>query len=131
MQTSSEPRPIGQLFTELARESGSLVRQEVRLASVEMTQKARAAGRDAAVVAAGGVIAVIGALAVVAALILLIGTLVPLWISALVVGGLIGVTGGVLVALGLRAFKGLDPAPRQTLETLEEDKRWLRQEASR
>jgi len=37
----------------------------------------------------------------------------------------------VLVALGIRAFKGLDPAPRQTIETLEEDKRWLKEQVSR
>lgn len=133
MQAVAEPqqRPLGELFSELATETGTLVRKEVELAKVEMTDKARVAGRDAAIVAAGGSIAVLGVMALMAALILAIGTLIPLWASALIVGAMVSITGGVLVVMGIRAFKGLDPAPRQTIETLEEDKRWLREQVSR
>jgi hypothetical protein len=31
----------------------------------------------------------------------------------------------------VRAFKELDPKPRETIETLQEDKQWLRQQVSR
>jgi hypothetical protein len=124
-------RPLGELFSELAHETGTLVRKEVQLAKVEMTAKAKVAGRDAALVAGGGSIVAIGAMALVAALILLLGTIIPLWASALIVGSMVTITGGVLVVLGIRAFKGLDKAPRQTLETLEEDKRWLSEQVSR
>jgi hypothetical protein len=132
MQQLSEPQPsLGQLFSELARDTGTLVRKEVELAKVEMTTKAKVAGRDAALVAAGGAIAVVGGLALVAALILVIGTAIPLWASALLVGAMVSTTGAVLVVMGLRAFKELDPKPRETIETLQEDKQWLRQQVSR
>lgn len=131
MQQIAEQRSLGALFSDLAQETGTLVRKEVQLAKVEMTQKARVAGRDAALVAGGGAIAALGAMALMAALILAIGTLIPLWASALIIGLMVSVTGSVLVVLGIRAFKGLDPAPRQTIETLEEDKQWLRQQVSR
>lgn len=131
MQQIAEPRSLGALFSELAHETGTLVRKEVQLAKVEMTQKARVAGRDAALVAGGGAIVALGAMALTAALILAIGILLPLWASALIVGLAVSMTGSVLVVLGIRALKGLDPAPRQTIETLEEDKQWLRQQVSR
>jgi hypothetical protein len=131
MQYVSEQRSLGELFSELALETGTLVRDEVRLAKVEMTQKAKVAGRDAAIVAAGGAIAVLGVMALEAALILAIGTLIPLWASALLVGAMVSITGAALVVMGIRAFKGIDPSPRQTIGTLQENKRWLSEQASR
>ena len=131
MQHVTEPRPLGALFSELARETGTLVRKEVQLASVEMTAKAKSAGREAAIVASGGAIAMLGAMALMAALILALGTLLPLWAAALVVGVMLAGTGAVLANLGIRALKGIEGAPRQTIETLEENKRWLSEQMSR
>jgi len=131
MQPATQPRPLGELFSELASETGALVRKEVELATVEMGQKAKVAGRDAAIVAGGGAVVGLGAMALMAALILLLGTVIPLWASALIVGTLITVTGAVLVMSGIRAFKGIDARPRQLMETLEEDKRWLKEQVGR
>ncbi|MDB5218038.1 MAG: hypothetical protein JWO86_5965 [Myxococcaceae bacterium] len=127
----AEQRSLGELFSELAHETGALVRKEVELAKVEMTAKAKVAGRDAALVAGGGSIAMLGVMALLAALILALGTLIPLWASALLVGAVVTGTGGALVVLGIRAFKGIDAAPRETMQTIEENKRWLREQGSR
>lgn len=124
-------RPLGELFSELAQQTGTLVRKEVELAKVEMTAKAKVAGRDAALVAGGGAVAALGGMVLLAALVLVLGTIIPLWASALIVGAMVTITGGVLVVLGLRAFKELDVAPRQTMKTLEENKRWLHEQVSR
>ena len=129
--TPPQQRPLGELFAKLAQETGTLVRKEVELAQVEMTAKAKTAGRDAALVAAGGSTALLGVMALVAALILALGMIMPLWASALLVGALVTGTGAVLVGRGIRAFKGLKVAPRQTIQTLEENKRWLREQVSR
>jgi len=73
--TPMPERPLGKLFSDLASETGTLIRKEMELAKVEMTHKATLAGRDAAVVASGGAIAGLGAMALIAALILALGTL--------------------------------------------------------
>jgi hypothetical protein len=127
----TEQRPLGDLFTELAHETGTLVRKEVELATVEMSSKAKSAARHAGLVAGGGAITMLGAIALMAALILALGTLIPLWVSALLVGALVTFTGGSVVLSGIRAFKGMDVAPRQTIETFEENKQWLKNQASR
>jgi hypothetical protein len=131
MNPTQEQRPLGELFSELASETGTLVRKEVELAKTEMTDKAKTAGRNAVGVVVGGVVAFMGALALIAALILALGTLIPLWVSALLVGAVVTAIGSVLVMKGLSAFKHLDPVPRETVRTLKEDRRWARQQLSR
>ena len=131
MEAVTEQRSLGELFSELATETGTLVRKEVELAKVEMTAKAKVAGRDAALVAGGGSIAMLGVMALLAALILALGTLIPLWAAALLVGALVSGIGGALVVTGIRAFKGISAVPRETMQTLEENKRWLKEQVSR
>jgi len=57
MQTRKDDRSLGELFGDLARDMGVLVRQEVGLATTEMTHKATRMARNVAVVAVGGLVA--------------------------------------------------------------------------
>ena len=54
MPEKLDNRSLGDLFSELSRETGQLVRQEVELAKTEMTAQARQAGGYAGVAAAAG-----------------------------------------------------------------------------
>src|ERR687894_566887 len=101
MQQSKEDRSLGELFAELARETSTLVRQEVELAKTEMSQKASEVGKDAGLLGAGGAVAYAGFLAIMAALIIGLGQLIPLWLSALVVGLVVGGIGYALMQKGL------------------------------
>ena len=60
MAATHDERSLGDLFAELSRETGVLVRKEVELATAELTGKAKLAGADAATVAAGGALAAAG-----------------------------------------------------------------------
>lgn len=126
-----EPRPLGELFAELAHETGTLVRKEIELAKTEMSVKAATAVQHITLVAIGGVIGLAGALALLAAVILGLGTLIPLWLSALIVGVLVAGLGGALALSGITALKKVDPAPRQTIQTLKENQQWVREQAAR
>jgi hypothetical protein len=121
-----DERSLGELFAELARETSTLVRQEVNLAKTEMSQKASRAGRHVGVMAAGGAVAYAGLLAILAALIVLLNNVMPLWLSALLVGIVVAVVGYLLVRRALDALKREDFAPRETIETLKEDQRWAK-----
>lgn len=131
MQHVNEQRSLGELFTELAQETGTLVRKEVELAKVEVTAKAKVAAKDAVSVGIGAGIAAAGALALLAAIILLLGTVMPLWLSALIVGAIVTGAGAALLMKGIRAFQHLDPVPRNTVQTIQENKRWITEQASR
>ena len=130
-QRDAGPRPLTELFSELARQTGTLVRDEVALARVEMTAKAKIAGRDAALVAGGGAMAILGIMALLASLILVLAMAMPLWASALLVGVLVSGAGVTIARAGTRAWSNLDVAPRRTIETLEEDRKWLSEQVSR
>jgi len=121
-----EQRSLGDLFSELTRETSTLVRKEMELAKTEMTDKATKAGKNIGFLAIGGAVAYAGLLAVIGGVILLLANAISLWVSALVVGLIVAVVGYVLVQKGLTALKNLDLVPRQTIETLKEDKEWAK-----
>lgn len=128
MTERKEERSLGDLFAELANETGTLVRQEVELAKTEMTQKATQVGRDVGVIGAGGAIAYAGLLAVMAAIIVVLGQFIPLWLSALIVGLVVMGIGYVFIQQGLSALKRSNLAPQQTIQTLKEDKEWIKEQ---
>ena len=121
-----DDRSLGELFSELAQETTTLVRQEVTLAKTEMSQKATRVGKDVGFLAAGGAVAYAGLLAVLAGVIVLLGQVIPMWLSALLVGLVVAGVGYFLVRRGLDALKQEDLAPRQTIETLKEDGQWAK-----
>src|SRR5215218_9154745 len=115
-------RSLGALFAELAQDTSTLVRKEVQLAKTEMSQKASRVGKDVGFMAAGGAVAYAGLLAIIAGVIALLDLVIPLWLSALLVGLVVAAIGYFLVRKGLDALKQEDLAPRETIETLKEDK---------
>lgn len=119
-------RSLGELFSELAQETSTLVRQEVDLAKTEMGQKASRVGKDVGFLAAGGAVAYAGLLAILAGVIVVLDTFLPLWLAALLVGLVVAAVGYFLVKKGLDALKREDVAPRQTIETLKEDGQWIK-----
>jgi hypothetical protein len=126
-QRTSEPS-LGELFAELTHEMTTLVRQEVALATTELGHKVSQVGRDLGFLALGGAVAYAGVLALVAAAILLLALVIPIWLSALVVGLVVAGVGYLLVRRGLDALRRTDLAPRQTLQTLKEDAAWAKEQ---
>ncbi len=121
-----DDRSLGELFSELAQETTTLVRHEVNLAKVEISDKASRAGKHVGFLAAGGAVAYAGLLAILAAVIILLNDVMPLWLAALLVGLVVAIAGYLLVRKGLDALKREDFTPRQTMETLKEDQQWAK-----
>lgn len=122
-------RSLGELFAELSRETTTLVREEVALAKVEMTQKATEVGKDVGFLAAGGAVAYAGFLALIAAVIIGLGQAgLTWWVSALLVGIVVAAAGGFLVFRGIANLKQVNPAPKATLDTLKEDGQWAKEQ---
>jgi hypothetical protein len=126
MERQRDEQSLGELFAQLAHETSTLVRQEVTLAKTELAQKAAQVGRDAGILGVGGAIAYAGLLAVVAALILLLGQVIPLWLSALIVGLVVAGAGYALIQRGLSALKRANLTPQETIATLKEDAEWAK-----
>ena len=129
MQQTGDDRSLGELFADLARESSALIRQEVELAKVELSQKASRLGRDVGFLAVGGAVIYAGFLAVLAAIVIVLASAgLPWWLSALLVGAAVLGVGYWLVRRGLAELRRQDLTPRQTLESLKEDTRVLKEQ---
>jgi len=129
MIDSKDDRSLGELFADLARESSTLLRQEVQLAKTELSQKVSGLSRDMASVAIGGLVAYAGLLAILAALIIgLASAGLPWWVAALLVGVIVAGIGYGLIQRGLTSLKREDLAPRRTMESLHEDAQWAKEQ---
>ena len=129
MAQPRDERSLGDLFAELARETSTLVRQEVQLAKAELTQSASEAGRGIASLVAGGAIAYAGFLFLLLAVVLGLwdAGLEP-WLSALIVGLVVVAIGAFLVMRARESLKPANLAPRRTVETLKEDQEWAKEQ---
>lgn len=120
---------LGELFKQLANESTTLIKQEMALAKLEMRQNISAVTKDAALLAIGAGVLLVGALVLTAFLVVLLGDLLDnYWLGALIVGVLYSVVGALMVVQGKNKLKNDDMRPEATLETLREDKRWAQAE---
>ena len=125
---SLENKPLGVLFGDLASEMSNLVRQEVALARVEISQKAKHVGKNVGYLVVGGAVAYAAALAIIAAIIMLLGRYMPDWGAALLVGVIVAGIGWLLIGKALSALQETDMTPRQTVETLKEDATWMKEQ---
>lgn len=130
MHQSKEDRSLGELFGELTRDISALARQEIQLAKVEMTDKATEVGKNVGFLAVGGAIAYAGFLAILAAIVIILAAVMPWWLSALVVGLVVAGVGAFLIQRGRQNLTNIDPMPRQTVETLKEDREWAKEQMS-
>ncbi|HEY7589504.1 MAG TPA: phage holin family protein [Candidatus Limnocylindrales bacterium] len=124
-----DERSLGQLVGDLSRQLGTLVHKEIELARTEVTAKATEAGRDAAMVGAGGALLYAALLGVMAAVVFLLAEQgVDPWMAALVVAAIVGATGGFLVWRGRTNLAQARLAPEATIETLKDDAQWAKEQ---
>jgi uncharacterized membrane protein YqjE len=117
---------FGELLGELGQKTGTLVRQEVQLARTELSAQANRAARELAVLAVAGALALAGLLGVLAAIVVALAAALPLWLAALIVGGVVLAAGLALLQRGMGRLRRMDPLPR-TVETLRDDKALLQE----
>jgi hypothetical protein len=123
-------RPIAALFSDLAGETSTLVRQEIALFKAELGEKLTQTGVGAGAIAAGAVIAFSGWLALIAAAILGLSEVLAPWLSALIVAVVIIALGAGLALFGESRLKADALVPHRTLNSLREDQAWIRDQVS-
>jgi hypothetical protein len=124
-----DERSLGELLSELSRETGLLVRKEVELATTEITAKVRTASRHVATTAAGGALAHAGILVLLAAFVIALAQLgVPPWLAAVIVAFSTIAAGYLLINKGLNALRRTSVVPAHTIQSLKEDAKWTTQQ---
>jgi uncharacterized membrane protein YqjE len=117
---------LGELVKDLASQTSTLVRQEIKLAQAEVTQKGKVAGKGAGMLGGAAVTALLGLGALTALLIIALDSFLPLWLAALIVTLLWFAVAAVLGLSGKKALQSATPPAPQTVETVKEDIQWAK-----
>jgi predicted phage tail protein len=120
-RSQPESPPLGNLFERLADDLKLLARQEVDLAKHELGDSFDQAKQQAATLALGAAALGAGLLVLLAAAVLGLALLMPAWLAALIVGGLVSMGGAVLVLSGKAKLSRVNFKPERTLESMSRD----------
>ena len=126
-QNGLREQPMGELFKRLSDELSTLVRQELRLAQAEMTEKGKKAGVGGGMIGGAGLVGMLALGALTACLIAALASGMETWLAALIVAAVYGAVAGVLALSGKnRLAQSAPPVPDETVETVKEDVQWAK-----
>ena len=120
-------QPMGELFRQLSEDLSGLVRQELRLAQAELTEKGKKAGLGVGMFGGAAIVGLLALGALTACLIAALATGMEAWAAALIVTVLYAAVACVLALSGKnRVTEATPPVPEQTIETVKEDAQWAK-----
>src|SRR3954470_24631124 len=121
-----------ELVGSLTEQLGRLVRDEVRLALAEITQKAKRLGVGAGLFGGAGLVAVLGLNALITAGILGLANVLPGWLAGILVAVVLFAVAGVLALIGKRDVdQAAPPLPTETIASVQADVARVTQGVSR
>jgi len=122
-----QERSLIGLFSDLWRETQTLVHQEAQLAKAELSEKVSQVTTGASEIAAGGAVLFAGFIvllfAAVGALQLMIPSEHAIWIAPLVVGAVVMIVGYVVLSRGRKQLTAESMVPERTVQSLQRDAR--------
>jgi hypothetical protein len=125
-------RSTGELVKSLSEQVSTLVRDELKLAQLEMTRKGKQAGVGAGMLGGGGLLAFYGGGCLIACAVIAIAGVISAWLAALIVGAALLAAAGISGLLGKgRLQKAAHPVPEQTVASIKTDVDVIRERARR
>jgi hypothetical protein len=127
-QDSSTSELIKQMSEQVTR----LVRDELRLAQLEMTRKGKRAGLGIGAFGGGGILALYGIGCLLAAAIIALATAVAAWLAALIIGAaLLVIAAGAALFGKAQLGSASPPVPARTVDSIKADAEEIKESAHR
>jgi hypothetical protein len=118
---------MGELVAKVSEQTSRLLRDELRLAQLEMTQKGKKVGLGAGLFGGAGLFAVFGVGCLVATAVLALAGPLTDWLAALLVGLALFVVAGGAALMGKREVKqATPPMPAEAVEGVKQDMQTLK-----
>lgn len=112
----------GELLRQLSEDTQRLVRDELDLAKVEMTTKAKKAGIGAGLFGGAGLLGLYGFGTLLATVILALALVMDAWLAALIVTVVLFVAAGIAALVGKKNVdEGVPPKPERTMASVKKD----------
>jgi|GEM_PF-890748 hypothetical protein len=124
-------RPLGAVVTSAIDSTRTLVKKQVELVKIEMTEAVSVRAKGAGMMAGAAVMALYALGFVAAAGAVALALVLPAWAANLIVAAVFVAIAGALALIGRNAIKNAPTIPEQTQETLKEDARWARQQIAK
>lgn len=119
---SQDDRSVGELVKQFSEQTSHLIRDEMRLAQAEMSQKAKHAGIGIGLYGGAGLLAFFGFGSLVGAAIAALSlTDLDVWAAALIVAAVLFVIAGIVAMIGRGETKQASPTPERTVENVKRD----------
>jgi len=135
MSSSAQPveeASVGELTARLSHDLSTLIRDELRLAQVETSDKAKKVGLGVGLFGVSALIAYLGAATFVAAAILGLANAVDPWIAAVIVGAALLLIAAIAALAGKQGVSaGTPPVPTEAMAGIKADVNTLREGARR
>lgn len=120
--TPTQDPTLGGIVRDLTTQIPELIRSEIRLAQVEMTQKGKRAGIGIGLVSGAGLLAFFGLASLIATAILALSLAVAAWLAALIVAVVLFVGAAVLGLRGRSEVQQATPAaPERAVQGVKQD----------
>jgi Putative Actinobacterial Holin-X, holin superfamily III len=125
-------RSTGELVRSLSEQVSVLVRDELKLAQLEMTRKGKSAGLGAGMLGGSGMIALYGVGCLLACAIIALAGVVAAWLAALIVGAALLAVAMAAALVGKGRLQQATPAvPQETVGSIKADVEEIKERARR
>lgn len=131
-QASARERSTGELVKLVAEQVAVLVRDELKLAQLELAGKGKRAGTGIGMLGGGGLIALYGVACLIACVIIAISHAMTAWLAALIVGAALLAAAAVVALAGrARLRQAAPPIPEEAVDGIKADVQEVREGARR
>lgn len=119
-------RSVPEVLQDIIGNFDEIIRSEFRLAKTEIKEDASRAVKPASILGAGLLLGVLGVGFLLLAAVYALSLVLAAWLAALLVGAILVLVSGILVATSAGRLKQLDPTPDKTIQSLEENVQWAK-----
>jgi hypothetical protein len=121
-ETPATEHSAADLVKQVTEQASLLVRDEIKLAQLEMTRKGKQAGLGVGLFGGAGLIALFGVGALIACAIIALALVIPAWLAALVVGAALLAVAGLAALMGKsRLAQATPPVPEEAVSSVKTD----------
>lgn len=117
-----DKKSVFHLIGELPGLVSTLIRDEIESLKMELTTRLKAAGIGIGFFAGAAVLGYFALFLLITAAVAGLAVVLPVWLSALIIGVLFLIGAGILALIGLRRVKkGVPPVPESSIESVKSD----------
>ncbi|MEW5851793.1 MAG: phage holin family protein [Myxococcota bacterium] len=117
-------RPVGELVAEAVQQGQRLVREEVHLAKIELRNEVERVRQVGTSMALGGTLLMASVYLFLFGICFAFGAVIPLWLSAFIVGAITAGVGYFLVKGGIARARAMRVSRQETVDTIKENLPW-------